>query len=84
MKLFLEMRADQYYNNLPTVDKVAIIIPDEYNSGGFHDIILIYCNPIIDTNQYHIISSNLAAYMPLYYVLFFLCGDLKWYWTLIL
>ena len=31
MKLLLEMGADRHCSNLPTIDKVAIIIPDEYN-----------------------------------------------------
>ena len=84
MKLLLEMGADRRRSNLPTVDEVAIIIPDEYNQGGFRDIVLAYRNPEIDTNQYHTISSNSAAYMPLHYVLFFPCGDLGWHWALTL
>lgn len=31
MKLFLEMWDDLYYNNLFIIDKIAIIILDEYN-----------------------------------------------------
>lgn len=50
MKLLLKIRVDWYCNNLPTVDKVAIIIPDEYNQGRFYDIVLAYHNPKIDTN----------------------------------
>ena len=79
IKLLLEMEADRRRNNLPTVDEVAIIIPDKYNQGGFRDIVLTYRNPEIDTNQYHTISFNSVAYMPLHYVLFFPCGDLGWY-----
>ena len=78
------MGADWYCSNLPTVDEVAIIILDEYNQGRFCDIILAYCNPEIDTNQYYTINSNSAAYMPLYYVLFFPCGNLGWHWALTL
>ena len=50
MKLFLEMGADWHCSNLSNVDKVAIIIPDEYNQGRFRDIVLAYRNPKIDTN----------------------------------
>ena len=76
MKLFLEMGVDWRYSNLFTIDKVAIIILDKYNQGGFLDIVLAYCNPKIDTNQYYTISFNSAAYIPLYYILFFPRGDL--------
>ena len=76
MKLFLEMGANRHRINLLTVDKVAIIIPDKYNQHEFRDIVLVYRNPEIDTNQYHTISSNSAAYMPFHYVLFIPCGDL--------
>lgn len=77
MKLLLELGVDWRYSNLPTIDKVAIIIPDEYKQSRFRDIVLAYYNPKKNHNQYHIISSNLAAYMPLYYMLFFLSSDLR-------
>ena len=79
MKLLLEIGADRRRSNLPTVDEIAIIISDEYNQGRFRDIVLAYRNPKIDTNQYHTISSNSAAYIPLHYVLFISCGDLGWH-----
>lgn len=52
MKLLLELGADWRCSNLPTADEVAIIIPEEYNQGRFHDIVLAYQNPENNTNQY--------------------------------
>lgn len=30
MKLFLELEVDWYHSNLPTINKIAIIISDKY------------------------------------------------------
>lgn len=84
MKLLLELGANRRHSNLPTTDEVAMIIPNNYQQDGFRDIVLAYRSPKNNDNQYHTISSNSAAYMPLYYVLFFPCGDLGWYWALTL
>lgn len=84
MKLLLELGADRQQSNLPTIEEVAIIIPDEYNQSEFRDIFWVYCHHENNSNQYYTISSNLAAYMPLHYVLFFPKGDPGWHctWTL--
>lgn len=84
MKLLLELGADCRRNNLPTTDEVTIIIPDEWEKGGFCDTVLAYWSLEDNNNQYHTISLNLAAYMLLHYVLFFPCGDLGWHWALTL
>ena len=84
MKLLLELGADRRRSNLPTIEEVAIIIPDEYNQAGFRDIVLAYRHPENNNTQYHNVSSNSAAYMPLHYVLFFPIGDLGWHWALTL
>lgn len=84
MKLLLELGADSRRSNLPTTDEVAMVIPDKYQQGGFRDIVLAYRSPENNNNQYHTISSNSAAYMPLHYVLFFPRGDLGWHWALTL
>ena len=84
MKLLLELGADWRRSNLPTIEEVAIIILDEYDQGGFCDIILAYRHPENNNNQYHTVSSNSAAYMPLHYFLFFPSGDLGWHWALTL
>lgn len=80
------MGADRRQSNLPTIEVVTIILPDEYNLtlAGFRDIVLAYRHPENNNNQYHIVSSNSAAYMPLHYVLFFPGGDLGWHWALTL
>ena len=36
MKLLLELGADRHQNNLPTIDKIAPIIPKKNNHAGFH------------------------------------------------
>lgn len=79
MKLLLELGADRHRSNLSTIDEVAMIIPDKYQQGGFCDIVLAYQSPQNNNNQYYTISSNFATYIPLHYVLFFLCGDLGWH-----
>lgn len=71
------MGANWCYSNLSIVDKIAIIILDKYNQAGFLDIVLTYYNLEINTNQYHTISFNSAAYLPLYYIWFFFCSDLR-------
>ena len=42
MKLLLKLGVDRRQSNLPTIDKIAIIIPKEYNQARFHDIVLAY------------------------------------------
>ena len=52
MKLLLELGADCHCNNLPTTDEVPMIIPDEYQHGRFHDIVLAYwSSENINNNQ---------------------------------
>ena len=45
IKLFLELGADWRSSNLPTINELAIIIPNEYKQVGFHNIVFAYCNP---------------------------------------
>lgn len=77
IKLLLELKADWCYSNLPTINKVVIIISDKYKQNRFCDIVLAYCNSEENINKYHIISFNLVAYMPFYYMLFFSYDDLE-------
>ena len=79
MKLLLELGPDCRQSNLPTIEEVAIIIPDKYNQAGFCDIVLAYWHLENNNTQYHTVNSNSAAYMSLHYVLFFLSGDLGWH-----
>ena len=46
MRLILEAGADWYYKNLPTSNKVAVIIPDEYGDASFCNIVFAeHCTP---------------------------------------
>lgn len=66
------------------VNKVAIIIPDKYDKASFQGIILVHWYPKANDSVFETISSTTAAYMSLYYILFFLYRDLCWYWVLTL
>lgn len=81
LQLIMESGADKRRNNLPTSDEIAVIIPDEYDQGGFRDIVLAKRNSDPNT-AFSIINPNHAAYMPLHYVLLFPNGDLGWHWSL--
>jgi hypothetical protein len=43
MRLILEAGADWRYKNLPTNNKVAVIILNKYSDISFHNIILMEC-----------------------------------------
>lgn len=77
MRLLLKERVDCRRNNLSTADEIPIIIPHEYNRTSFFDIVLACQQSENDTPIFQNISFITAAYMPLHYVLFFLCGDLE-------
>ena len=71
------------YNNLPTAEEVAMIIPEEYgNSECFRDIVLANRVQGNIVAPFTTINANHAAYMPLHYVLLFPRGDLGWHWGL--
>ena len=44
IKLIVEEEANMHCANLPTVSKVAAVIPNEYNEPFFHNITLFQCN----------------------------------------
>lgn len=71
MKLLLKLRTDERQNNLSIANEVAIIISDEYNQSGFRNIVLAYQHSEHNISQFYTINSNLAAYIPFHYVLFF-------------
>lgn len=75
MCLFLEEEADHYCNNLLTADEAAIIILDEYDRASFCDIVLACQRSENNAPIFQNISSTTVVYMPLHYVLFFLCRD---------
>ena len=75
IKLIIKARADQRCKNLPTINEVAIIIPNEYKSTSYCNIVLTDCGLPGEPLQYYYINLNYAAYMPLYYGLLFPYGD---------
>lgn len=77
MKFFLKKKVDYCHNNLLTINKVAIIIPDKYDKASFQDIILAHWHPKANNSVFQTISLTIADYMSLYYILFFLYEDLS-------
>ncbi|KAF8875803.1 hypothetical protein CPB84DRAFT_1884462 [Gymnopilus junonius] len=72
-------------HNLPTVDEVAVIIPNENTYHDHHDIVLTLCD---QEGNYHpvlqCISEGHTAYGPLQYVLLFPFGEPGWHWDMTL
>ena len=79
MQFILEASADRHHKNLPTSNKVAVIIPDKYSDACFHNIVLAEHCTSNKQLQYCCINSMHAVYIPLHYVLLFLCGDTGWH-----
>ena len=67
--------------NLPTADEVSMILPEEYGSTGFRDIVLASrMNGEDRDNPFTLINPNHASYLPLHYVLLFPYGEPGWHW----
>jgi len=59
-----------------------MILPEEYRSEGFRDIVLARrVNGQNVSNWFTRIKPNHALYMPLHYVLLFPYGEQEWYWS---
>jgi len=73
MELIVNGDADPRRANLPTVDEVAIIVPEEYGEKGFRDIVLakrsVNNEGVIVDQRFSQINQNHAAYLPLNYVI---------------
>ena len=81
LRLVVERGADRRRENLPTADEVAIILPEEYGSEDFRDIVLTRrVNGENVGNSFTLINPNHALYLPLHYVLVFLYGEQGWHW----
>ncbi|KAF7334120.1 ATP-dependent DNA helicase [Mycena venus] len=63
--------------NLPNADEVAVILPGDGSANDNRDIILR--NRQADNAPMQRISDIHPAYMPLYYVLLFPCGEHGWH-----
>ena len=82
LQLVVERGADLRRENLPTMDEVSMILPEEYGSAGFRDIVLArrIRGENDDGNPFTLINSNHASYLPLHYVLLFPYGEPGWHW----
>ena len=81
LRLVVERGADLRRENLPTADEVSMILPEEYGSAGFRDIVLASrMNGEDRDNPFTLINPNHASYFPLHYVLLFPYGDPGWHW----
>ena len=79
IKLIIKARANQYYKNLPTANKVTIVIFNKHESASYYNIILTNRGLPREPLQYYCISLNYTAYIPLYYILLFPYSDCSWY-----
>ena len=79
--LIVERGADRRRENLPTADEVSMILPEEYGSEGFRDIVQARrINGEEMENTFTIMNPNHALYLPLHYVLLFPYGESGWHW----
>ena len=82
LRLVVERGADLRRENLPTADEVSMILPEEYGSAGFRDIVLARrVNGQDVANSFTRINPNHALYLPLHYVLLFPYGEHGWHWA---
>ena len=81
LRLVVERGADRRRENLPMADEVAMILPEEYGSEGFRDIVLARrVNGENVGTSFTLINPNHALYLPLHYVLLFPYGEQGWHW----
>jgi hypothetical protein len=80
--LVIESSADRRRENLPTSDKLAVILPDEFIERSRQDIVLTVRDPARNALQLTCIDMTHAVYIPLYYVLLFPHSDLRWHYEL--
>ena len=82
MKMELVVGQDRRTQNLPTVNEIAAVIPNEYSDRSFRDILITYRNNSSNSANglYKRINETHAAYMPLHYVLLFPRGEYGWHW----
>jgi len=81
LHLVVERGADLRRENLSTADEVSMILPEEYGSGGFRDIVLARrVNGEDLVRDLTLINPNHALYLPLHDVLLFPYGEHGWHW----
>ena len=81
MRLHLQQAADARRYNLPTVEKIAVVVPGDglENVKMDHDIILR-----LQGGGLCWISNLHPLYLPLHYVLFFPHGEEGWHLNILL
>jgi len=86
LELIVNVNTDPRRANLPSVDQVAIIVPEEYSEMGFCDLILakrgVNNQGVMVDQRFTRINQNHAAYLPLHYVIMFPRGETGWHWGL--
>ena len=81
LRLGVERGADLKRENLPTADEVSMILPEEYGSAGFRDIVLASrMNGEDRDNPFTLINPNHVSYLPLHYVFLFPYREPGWHW----
>jgi hypothetical protein len=75
MRLIVEKGADRRRENLPTANKVAVLIPDELDDAGLRDLVLAVRQPGNNNQILSMVYIIHPAYALLYYILFFLKGN---------
>lgn len=75
--LFWKRGNNHCHHYLPIANEIIIIILNKYNRASFWDIIFAYQCPENNAPIFQNISSNIAAYMLIYYVSFFLYRNLR-------
>jgi hypothetical protein len=79
MRLIVEQGANLRRENLPTISKVAVLIPDELDDAGPRDLVLAARQPGNNNRILSTVHVTHPAYAPLHYVLFFPRGDYGWH-----
>ncbi|KAK4510430.1 uncharacterized protein ATC70_012169 [Mucor velutinosus] len=82
MQMELVVGQDRRTQNLPTVNEIAAIIPNECSDRSFRDILITYRSnsSARAQGQFKRINETHAAYMPLHYALLFPRGEYGWNW----
>ena len=76
MQLVVQEGANRWQENLPIVNKVAILILEEYFESGFWDVVLVERGVDRTVRRWYIIYPYSTAYFLLAYLLMFPCSDL--------
>jgi hypothetical protein len=83
LKLVIDPGKDQRRYNLPTVNEVMAIIPDEWSDPSVRDVILFHRNEDGSLSQsFERISRSHPSYLPLHYVLLFPHGSPGWHFNM--